>query len=184
MSMSSTDNGLLTADNCAVIFIDYQPQMFFGVASSDRQDLLNNLLILAKAAKIFRVPVVITALESTSFSGNVAPQLLDIFPNHTPLERSSMNAWDSAAMLDAVRGTGRRNLIIAALWSEVCLVMPALHALNDGVCRLCGDRRVRRYQHDRARRRHSSHRTGGRSITDRTASIAGVPARLGTPGAL
>lgn len=132
MSMSSTDNGLLTADNCAVIFIDYQPQMFFGVASSDRQDLLNNLLILAKAAKIFRVPVVITALESTSFSGNVAPQLLDIFPDHTPLERSSMNAWDSAAMLDAVRGTGRRNLIIAALWSEVCLVMPALQALNDG----------------------------------------------------
>jgi len=64
MSLSSTDKGLLTPDNCAMIFIDHQPQMFFGVANIDRQDLLNNVLVLAKAAKIFRVPVILTALES------------------------------------------------------------------------------------------------------------------------
>jgi nicotinamidase-related amidase len=130
--MNSTDKGLLTAENCAVIFIDHQPQLFFGVASIDRQDLLNNLLILAKAARIFRVPVIITAIASASFNGNITPQLLDVFPEHTPLERTSMNAWDCAEMLSAVRQSGRKNLIIAALWSEVCLVMPALQALNDG----------------------------------------------------
>ena len=64
MSLSSTDKGLLTPDNCAVLFIDHQPQMFFGVANIDRQDLLNNMLVLAKAAKIFRVPVILTAVES------------------------------------------------------------------------------------------------------------------------
>ena len=70
MSLSSTDKGLLTPDNCAVIFIDHQPQMFFGVANIDRQDLLNNVLVLAKAAKIFGVPVILTAVRSEEFCGN------------------------------------------------------------------------------------------------------------------
>src|SRR5467141_2945341 len=77
MSLSSTDKGLLTPDNCAVIFIDHQPQMFFGVANIDRQDLLNNLLVLAKAANIFGVPMILTAVESKGFSGNITPQLLE-----------------------------------------------------------------------------------------------------------
>jgi nicotinamidase-related amidase len=64
MSLSSTDKGLLTPGNCAVISIDHQPQMLFGVANIDRQDLLNNMLVLAKAAKLFRVPVIPTAVES------------------------------------------------------------------------------------------------------------------------
>ena len=64
MSLNSTDKGLLTPGNCAVLFIDHQPQMFFGVANIDRQDLLNNVLVLAKAAKIFRAPVILTAVES------------------------------------------------------------------------------------------------------------------------
>ena len=71
MSVSSTDKGLLTADNCAVIFIDHQPQMFFGVANIDRQHLLNNVLVLAKAARIFRVPVILTAVESRGFGGGI-----------------------------------------------------------------------------------------------------------------
>jgi nicotinamidase-related amidase len=75
MSLSSTDNGLLTPSNCAVIFIDHQPQMFFSIASMDRQDLLNNLLVLAKSAKIFHVPVVLTAVISTVFSGRITQQL-------------------------------------------------------------------------------------------------------------
>lgn len=132
MSVSSTDKGLLTPNNCAVIFIDHQPQMFFGVASMDRQDLLNNLVLLAKAAKIFGVPVILTAVESKAFSGNITPQLLDVFPDQTPIERSSMNAWDSKEFVSAVKKTARRNLLIAALWSEVCLAMPALQALTDG----------------------------------------------------
>src|SRR3989442_9598795 len=93
MSLSSTDKGLLSPDNCAVIFIDHQPQMFFGVANIDRQDLLNNVLVLAKAAKIFRVPVILTAGESRGVSGKITPQLLHFFPPPTPLERSRLNSW-------------------------------------------------------------------------------------------
>lgn len=132
MSVSSTEKGLLTPENCVVIFIDHQPQMFFGVANIDRQDLLNNLVVLAKAARIFGVPVILTAVESKGFSGNIAPQLLDVFPDRAPIERSCMNAWEDEQFIAAVGQSGRRNLVIAALWSEVCLAMPALQALADG----------------------------------------------------
>jgi nicotinamidase-related amidase len=132
MSASSTDKGLLTPDNCAVIFIDHQPEMFLGVASMDRQDLLNNVLVLGKATKIFGVPVILTAIKSKGNSGSITPQLLDLFPGQTPIERSSMNAWDSKEFVDAVKRTERKNLVLAALWSEVCLAMPALQALTDG----------------------------------------------------
>ena len=132
MSASSTDKGLLTPDNCAVLFIDHQPQMFFGVANIDRQDLLNNVLVLAKAAKIFGVPVILTAVESKGFSGNITPQLLDLFPDQTPVERTSMNAWDDQEFVAAVKKTGRRNILIAALWSEACLAFPALQMLEEG----------------------------------------------------
>src|SRR6266436_984711 len=110
MSLSSTDKGLLTPDNCAVIFIDHQPQMFFG---------------LAKAAKIFHVPVILTAVESEEFSGNVTPQLLDLFPNQTPIDRSSLNSWENKELVAAVKSTARNNFLIAALWSETSLVFPA-----------------------------------------------------------
>jgi nicotinamidase-related amidase len=132
MSASSTDRGLLTPENCGVVFIDHQPQMFFGVASMDRQALLNNVLVLAKAAKIFAVPVILTAVESTGFSGNITPQLLNLFPDQAPIERSSMNAWDSKDFIAAVKSTGRRNFLIAALWSEACLAFPALQMLEEG----------------------------------------------------
>jgi nicotinamidase-related amidase len=132
MSASSTDKGLLTPDNCAVIFIDHQPQMFFGVASIDRQDLLNNVLVLAKAAKIFHLPAILTAVESRSFTGNITPQLLDLFPGLAPIERSSMNSWDSKEVVAAVKNTGRKNFLIAALWSEACLAFPALQMLEEG----------------------------------------------------
>ena len=88
MSLSSTDRGLLTPDNCAVIFIDHQPQMFFGVSKVDREALLNNVLVLAKAAKIFNVPVIVTAVESDGSCGNSLPELLELFPNVTPIESS------------------------------------------------------------------------------------------------
>lgn len=132
MSASSTDRGLLTSENCGIIFIDHQPQMFFGVANIDRQALLNNVLVLAKAAKIFGVPVILTAVESRAFSGNITPQLLNLFPDQAPIERTSMNAWDSRDFIAAVKRTRRKNFLIAALWSEVCLVFPTLQMLEDG----------------------------------------------------
>ena len=132
MSNATTDKGLLTPDNCAVIFIDFQPQMIFGVANMDRQTLINNTLLLAKTARIFTLPTILTSVETKSFSGNTIPQLLDLFPALEPIERTSMNSWDSKEFVAAVKKTGRKNLVFAALWTEVCLAMPALQAMADG----------------------------------------------------
>ena len=132
MSLSSTDKGLLTPNNCAVIFIDHQPQMFFGVASADRQELINNLLVLGKTAKLFGLPVILTAIESKEFGGNITPQLLDLFSDQVPIERSTINAWDNKEFVAAVKNTGRRNFLIAALCSEAGLVFPALQMLEEG----------------------------------------------------
>src|ERR1700692_1682175 len=122
MSLSSTDKGVLTPCNCAVSFIDPQPQMFFGVANIDRQDLLNNVLVLAKAAKIFRVPVILTAVGSEGFSGNITPQLLDLFPDQTPIERSNLNSWENKELVAAVKSTARKNFLMAVLWCDTTLV--------------------------------------------------------------
>ncbi len=123
---------LLTPENCTLIFIDHQPQMSFGVANIDRQTLINNTVGLAKAAKIFNVPVILTTVETKSFSGNMWPQLLDLFPNQVPIERSSMNSWEDAKFVAEVERLGRKKLVIAALWTEVCLTFPALQAMGAG----------------------------------------------------
>jgi nicotinamidase-related amidase len=123
---------LLNPSNSVVIFIDFQPQMTFGVANIDRQTLFNNVILLAKAAKIFKVPTILTTVETKSFSGNMWPQLLDIFPDQEPIERSSMNSWESEKFVAAVKATGRKKLIMAALWTEVCLTFPALEAMKAG----------------------------------------------------
>jgi len=123
---------LLTPQDSAVIFIDHQPQMAFGVTSIDRQLLKNNVVALAKTAKAFNVPTVLTAVETESFSGYVWPELLAVFPNLKPIERSSMNSWEDAKFVEAVKKTGRKKLVIAALWTEVCLLFPALQAIAEG----------------------------------------------------
>jgi nicotinamidase-related amidase len=123
---------LLNPQNSALILIDFQPQMTFGVANIDRQALFNNVILLAKAAKIFNVPTILTTVETKSFSGNMWPQILDIFPGQEPVERSSMNSWEDAGFVEAVAATGRKKLVMAALWTEVCLTFPALEALKAG----------------------------------------------------
>jgi nicotinamidase-related amidase len=128
--MSKLD--LLNPSNSTVIFIDFQPQMTFGVASIDRQILFNNVMVLAKAARIFHVPTILTTVETKSFSGNMWPQLLDIFPDNDIIERNSMDSWDDPKFVEAVQATGRNKLIMAALWTEVCLAFPALEAMKAG----------------------------------------------------
>jgi nicotinamidase-related amidase len=130
--MTSPIHSLLTPDNCTVIFIDHQPQMTFGVTSIDRQTLVNNTVGLAKAAKIFKVPVILTTVETKSFSGNMWPQILELFPGQAPIERTSMNSWEDKKFVEAVEKTGRKKLVIAALWTEVCLVFPAIQAIEAG----------------------------------------------------
>jgi len=123
---------LLTPDNCVVTFIDHQPQMAFGVGSIDSQLLKNNVVALAKSTEVFDVPTILTAVETESFSGYIWPELLDALPDNEPIERSSMNAWDENQFVEAVGSTGRSKLLLAGLWTEVCVNLPALEALDDG----------------------------------------------------
>lgn len=128
--MSNLD--LLTPENSTMIFIDHQPQMAFGVTSIDRQLLKNNVIALAKSAKVFNVPTILTTVETKSFSGNMWPELLAVFPDQEPVERTSMNSWEDKGFVAAVEKAGRKKLVIAALWTEVCLTFPSLEALRDG----------------------------------------------------
>jgi nicotinamidase-related amidase len=130
--LSNTDGGLITPDNSAVVFIDHQPQMTFGVANIDRQQLLNNVVMLAKGAKEFGVPSILTAVETESFSGYIWPQLMDVFPGQQPIERTSMNSWDDPAFRATVEDTGRKNIIISGLWTEVCVTWPTLNMIDQG----------------------------------------------------
>ncbi|MEU6911765.1 hydrolase [Streptomyces olindensis] len=120
---------LLTPDNCAVLFIDHQPQMFFGTGSGDRTAIINATVGLARAARTFDVPVVLSTVAAESFSGPLLPQLADVFPEQKVVDRTSMNAWEDVDFVEAVKATGRRKLVIAGLWTEVCVVLPALSAL-------------------------------------------------------
>src|SRR5258708_6519960 len=112
---------LYTAEDSVVVFIDHQPQMMFGVASIDRATLINNVTLLGKVAKEFKVPAIVTAVETESFSGYVWPQLLDVFPGRPVVERSSMNAWDDAGFRKSIEATGRKNILLTGLWTEVCV---------------------------------------------------------------
>src|SRR5213596_3837402 len=109
-----SEKGLLTPDNCVVALIDHQPQMMFGVAGVDRQSIINNTVALGKAARVFDVPVVLTTVETKSFSGNLWPQLQAVFPGHAPIERSSMNSWDDESFVAAVKKTGKK-IVLAGL---------------------------------------------------------------------
>ncbi|NEC67746.1 hydrolase [Streptomyces sp. SID9727] len=123
---------LLTPDNAMMLFVDHQPQMFFGAASADRAGVINATVGLAKSARVFDVPVVLSTVAAESFSGPILPQLLDVFPKHGVIDRTSMNAWEDAALVEAVKATGRSKIILSGLWTEVCLVLPALSALGQG----------------------------------------------------
>ncbi|MEO5716146.1 MAG: hydrolase [Luteolibacter sp.] len=123
---------LYTPEDSVVVFIDHQPQMTFGVASIDRAMLINNVTLLAKVAKEFNIPAVITAVETESFSGYVWPQLLDVFPGQPVIERTSMNSWDSMEFRAAIEATGRKNIIITGLWTEVCVTWPTIEMLGAG----------------------------------------------------
>lgn len=125
-------NKLYTAQDSAVVFIDHQPQMLFGVASIERSTLINNVVLLARVAKEFGVPSVLTAVETESFSGYVWPQLLDVFPGQAVIERSSMNSWDDESFRNAIKATGKKNILMTGLWTEVCVTWPTIEMLGEG----------------------------------------------------
>src|SRR5258705_12205838 len=116
--MKRSEKGLLTSDNCVVAFIDHQPQMLFGTSNFDRQSIINNTVALAKATRIFEVPVVLTTVETKSFSGNMWPQLKAVFPEQNLIERSSMNSWDDKNFVAAIEKTGKKKVILTRLSTE------------------------------------------------------------------
>jgi len=139
-----SEKGLLTPDNCVVAMIDLQPQMLFGVSNFDRQTVINNNILLAKAAKIFGIPLVLSTVESKAFSGNTWPQLLAAIPGAAPIERSSMNSWDDANFVAAIQKTGKKKIVLSGLWTETCVALPTVQAIHDGyevyvVEDCCGD---------------------------------------------
>src|SRR6266849_2028278 len=151
-----SEKGLLTPDNCVVTLIDLQPQMLFGVSSADRQSIINFNIALAKATRVFDVPVVLSTVETKSFSGNIWPQIQAVFPNQTPIERSSMNSWDDENFVAAIKKTGRKKIVLSGLWTESCVALPTVQAIHDGyeiyvVEDCCGD--VSQLAHDNAMKR-------------------------------
>ena len=130
--MSNKYLELLNLQNSQVIFIDQQPQMAFGVQSIDRQVLKSNVVGLARAAKIFDIPTTITTVETESFSGNTFPELLAVFPQNKILERTSMNSWDDQNVRDALAAAGRKKVVVAGLWTEVCNLSFSLDAMREG----------------------------------------------------
>jgi nicotinamidase-related amidase len=139
-----SEKGLLTPDNCAVAMIDLQPQMLFGVANFDRQTVIERNMVLAKAARVFGVPIITSTVASRSFSGHLWPQVAAIVPDRPPIERTTMNAWEDASFVKAVEATGKKKLLIAGLWTETCVALVVVQAIYDGyqvyvVEDCCGD---------------------------------------------
>ena len=130
--MTNVKLEVLTPTNCQMIFIDQQPQMAFGVQSMDRQALKNNTVALAKAAKAFNIPTIITTVETEAFSGHTYPELLDVFPGADILERSSMNSWDDQKVRNALAANGKKKVVVSGLWTEVCNNSFALCAMLEG----------------------------------------------------
>lgn len=129
--MSAATEKLLTPDNCVFVFIDHQPQMSFGVANIDRQLLKDNTVAMAETAKLFNVPTVLTAVETEGFSGYIWPELMDVI-RQDPIERTSMNSWEDKGFVEAIERTGRKKIVMAALWTEACLIFPTICALAEG----------------------------------------------------
>jgi nicotinamidase-related amidase len=123
---------LLTPKNHSLILIDHQPQMAFATRSIDIAELRNNVTGLAKAANVFKVPTILTTVAAKSFSGPIFPELQAVLPDQKPIDRTTMNTWEDQRVVDQVKKLGRKKVVMAALWTEVCLVEPVLSAIDDG----------------------------------------------------
>ncbi len=129
-----TKNGLdalLTPEESVLLLIDHQPFQIANLHSHEPTMVINNVVGLAKAAKAYGVPTILTTVLAAR-GGKLLPQLQAVFPEQEPIDRSFINTWQDEKVVDAVKATGRRKLIIAALWTEICLAMPTIQALGEG----------------------------------------------------
>ena len=123
---------MLTPQNSAIALIDYQPAMYQGVQSHDRLVPFNNVQVLAKAAKLFKIPTVISTVAADTFSGHFMPEVIELFPNYKVIDRTSMNSWLDPAFRKAVAATGRKKFVLCGLWTEACVMFPTLDMLKEG----------------------------------------------------
>jgi nicotinamidase-related amidase len=135
---------MLTPQNSAIALIDYQPAMYQGVQSHDRIVTFNNVQILAKAAKLFGIPTVLSTVAKDSFSGPFMPEVLELFPKHDVIDRTSMNSWLNENFRKAIHATGRKKIVVAGLWTEACVMFPTIDMLREGfeiyiAADACGD---------------------------------------------
>jgi nicotinamidase-related amidase len=124
---------LLTPENAALLVIDYQPSQFSAVHSIDQGLLLENIVSTVKTANAFGMPIVHSTINVATGRGKpTVPELAELLEKNPPIDRTSTNAWEDADFLAAVRATGRRKLILCALWTEICMAFPALDAMREG----------------------------------------------------
>ncbi len=124
-------DALLTPQNCVLILIDHQPFQFAALRSHDSQTIINNVVGLAKTAKVFGVPTLLTTVVEER-GGYLLRQLQDVFPDQKPINRTFINTWEDGRVVDWVKQTGRKKVVIAALWTEICLAFPAIQAAGEG----------------------------------------------------
>ena len=125
-------DALITPQNAVLAFIDYQPEQYNGVASVGRQELLHHVTMLGRVATAFEVPVVLSTVYVKHGMSGTNPELREALPGVPEIDRTTMNSWEDPDFRAAVEATGRRKLVLAGLWTEVCVAFPALDALEAG----------------------------------------------------
>ena len=123
---------LLTPANSALVVIDYQPSQIQTVASMDTELLVRNIVSVARTARTYGLPVVLSTVNVANGQGHTVPELAEVLTDHVEIDRTQINAWEDVEFRQAVEATGRNKLIMTALWTEVCLAFPSLDALRDG----------------------------------------------------
>jgi nicotinamidase-related amidase len=159
MSIKATPTAgakLLTPTDHTLVMIDFQSQMAFATHSIDAVNLRNNAALVAQAAAGFGVSTILTTVAEKSFSGPMFSEITDAFPGQKMLDRTSMNTWEDAAVIERVNQIGKPRIVLAGLWTSVCIVGPALSALDQGfevyvIADACGD--VSAEAHNRAMER-------------------------------
>lgn len=124
---------LLTPKNAALIIIDYQPPQIMTTISIDRQLLIANMRALIKTAKIFNLPIILSTVNnSTGINPDTIPQLKELLQDIPSIDRTTINSWEDEEFVKAVKATGRKKLLMTALWTDACLLFPTLDALDEG----------------------------------------------------
>jgi nicotinamidase-related amidase len=124
-------DAMLKPTNCALLLIDHQPFQVSAVKNIDPTLMINNVVALAKAAKAFGIPTLLTSVVQDR-GGRIIKPLQDVFPDQTPIDRTTINTWEDDRCVAWVKKTGRKKIVMAALWTEICLAFPVIHALGEG----------------------------------------------------